>query len=147
MVIKLLILIACAYLWECGGQTGIYKGKWHRTILIPLIFALYFATTRAWFFGLTILIFSNIIRMGYGNYEPKDLQNCWLANLTKDRQGAWIRALWAAIVSIAISYSFGIWWRYVFLNVLLSYYVSRYKVNLPWTDWLIGAGIGLIVFV
>jgi len=126
-----------------GGQ---HEGKWYRTVWIPLILAAFFCLVHDWWLFPLIALVVQTVRIGYGNYEEGE-DNCWIADLIKDHNGWYVRAIWGFLVAIAISYPFGIWWWYVLGFTLINFAVSRFRINLPYADWIIGATLGGIVFV
>lgn len=99
LAVKLGSVISIAILWYQGGQA---KGKWKRFYIIPAILGA--ITYLKYSLSGFILMFlaCQSFRIGYGNYEPGE-DNCWLARLTKDTNGWWVRLLWGLLVSVAIS--------------------------------------------
>jgi len=142
-VVRIGIIIAIAKLWEMGGQ---HNGKWYRTVWIPIILAVFFSITKQWWLFPVMCLVTQSVRIGYGNYEEGE-DNCWIADLIKDHNGWYVRAIWGFLVAVAISYPFGIWWWGVLIYTSVNYLVSRLRITLPWSDWLVGAFLGGIVFI
>jgi hypothetical protein len=146
MIIKLFIIFLCAYLWQKGGK----KNGSIRDIPVPIILAAFMAFR---FWSLWFILMGGplqMIRLGYGSYDPEhDDKPSWLASITHDRSGEYIRALWGFICSAEI----GIWlmpggylgvWQYlcyIVLNTAINYCVSKFKLPKFWTDILVGSGI------
>ena len=87
-----LVIIVC---WVIGGQ----KGGRIRDLPVPILMSLGIGllTKNLW---LTVvnLGFWQAIRFGYGNYEEGE-KNSFLGNLTKDKNGWWIRTIYGFLVA------------------------------------------------
>jgi hypothetical protein len=148
----IILTIVCAILWYFGGQ----EKSWARDVIIPIIIGLYYAITRHWLLGLLLFGASNIIRMGYGAYDPvNDDKPSFLATLTKDRNGWWIRAIVGAMYGISTMsvmltlspapYNIGKAVAYTAQNSLVSFMVCRFRLNVFWTDLIVGLSFGSIL--
>lgn len=152
LLIKLLILALCAWLWQKGGQK---EGR-IRDIPTPIILAAFFAIyLKTWWLFLACGAGLQLIRTGYGNYSPEDDDKpCLLARILKDRKGWYIRATWGLIVAVGaglglyLGHFIGIWayLGYIGLNVLINYSISRLKLAVLPTDILIALGVASIIF-
>jgi len=99
-VFKILLIIICAGLWRLGGWE---KAKWsgYRDMLVPIIIGGYYFFTLKWWVGLLTIGTFQIIRLGYGSYDPEhDDKPSLLAKITKDREGHIVRGLYGLITSI-----------------------------------------------
>lgn len=151
MGIEIIILIVCSGLWLAGGQ----KWAWARDVLVPLTIGAYF-TQVGWLLGILMFGASNIIRMGYGAYDPEhdDRPSFW-ANLTHDRGGWWIRAIVGGMYGISLSSVLLFWFNdpfsilkciaYTIQNSIVSYMVCRFKLPILATDLLVGLSFASIV--
>ena len=137
--------------WVLGGQT---KGSW-RDVPVPILMGIgIWLATKSWLVGLISIGLWQIIRLGYGNYE-KGEKNCFLGNLTHDKQGALIRAIYGLIVAIVgcgalftlklLPLPKGI--LYITGNTLIGYCVSKFKLNVWLTDILVSAGFASLIFL
>jgi hypothetical protein len=143
-------IISC---WVLGGQT---KGR-YRDIPAPILLGLgIWWATKSWLVGLASVITYQIIRLGYGNYDPEnDPKPSFLARLTHDRQGWYIRALWGLIVSVVgcgALYALKFlplphYITYIVGNTLINYSVSRFRVPVILCDILVAGGIGSVIFL
>jgi hypothetical protein len=152
MAIDIVLMVICSGLWLLGGQ----KHSWIRDLCIPLIIGLYFAITQHWLLGLLLFGACNIIRMGYGAYDPEhdDKPSC-LANLTHDRNGWWIRAIVGGMYGISTMSVMLFFFHdpfsilkavlYTIQNSIQSYLVCRLRLNIVATDLLVGISFGSIV--
>ena len=161
IILKVLVVLICAILWRLGGWD---KSKWsgYRDVLIPIILGAFYAITYTWWIGLLVCGATNIIRMGYGVYNPEsDKKSSFLAKITKDKEGWKIRGIYGAITSFMIGlfptlyYAFNVnhyqvlivFVGYILLNATLEIYLNRTKVN-PWiTELSNGLGRSLIIFL
>lgn len=161
MIIKLISYLICLPLWFLGGWD---KAKWsgYRDVLIPIIIgaSLGWFIPGVWWVKLLIGFFSigtyQIIRLGYGNYEPEnDPKPSFLAKITHDRNGWWIRSIWGFLVGIVgplaviIHKDIAIWIYlcYILGNSLIGFSVSRFKLPVLVTDLIVAAGIASIIFL
>ena len=152
--IKIAIIIACAILFRLGGWN---KAKWsgYRDVLIPLILGIYYWFIFNYRIGIAAFIGYNMLRLGYGNYSPEDDDKpSYLALLTKDRQGARIRAIWGFLVAlcggIAVEIHTGHWLgfiAYVIGYSALNYCIGKFKLNEWPAELLAGAGVASVVFL
>lgn len=148
---KLIIFALCIYLWEKGGQ----KHSWMRDVLIPIIIGIHFFVTVNWLVGILTCATCSIIRHGYGAWDPEndDKPSFW-AHVTHDRNGWLIRGIVGTIHGlvaplIVLCYELSAWPFYlafVFQSGLVNFLVSRLRLNVKWTDRLVGASFGSIVF-
>lgn len=153
MIIPLLAMVIICFLWWKGGD----KDGSIRDIPVPIILALYFAFTyKLWWLFITVGGTAQMIRLGYGNYDPEhDDKPSLLASWLKDRQGKYIRMVWGFIVSLMIGSSLyivghiglGYYLFYIFYNVLINFLVCHLKFSRLATDILVGVGISSIVFL
>ena len=142
------IIVVC---WYLGGQ---WRGK-IRDIPVPILLGIgIWLATKSWFVGLVSIGLWQIIRLGYGNYEKSE-KNSFLGNLTKDKQGAVVRALYGLIVALVGSGAL-LWAKYLPLpkaivyvggNTLIGYSVSRFRLPVLITDILMSIGFGSILFL
>jgi len=147
-----------AWFWYLGGG----KHAWTRDILIPIVVGLFICFKINIYTGILTAGFCQIIRMGYGSYDPiNDDKPSFLAGILKDKQGWWIRAvcgfMYGAIAPLAIMFfrcimTISVEWlvayySYIALNVGADFAVSRFKLNRLATDLIVGAVFGLIVFL
>ena len=101
IILKIAIVILVSWLWALGGQQN---KRYIRLYEIPLILALMCLIEHSFWGYILVLLGCQSFRIGYGNYMG-DGHDCWLANLTKDRKGYIIRALWGLLVTLSISLS------------------------------------------
>lgn len=90
-MINLFISILCAYLWwEGGGKNG-----WARDIIIPIIVGSFIGfINQNIILGILSIGSMNIIRIGYGAYDPEhDDIPSFLGWLTRDHEGYIIRSI------------------------------------------------------
>ena len=149
-MIKLALLLIICILWYLGGQ---WRGK-IRDIPVPILMGLgIWLATKSWLVGLISIGLWQIIRLGYGNYE-KGEKNSFLGNLTKDSQGAVVRALYGLIVALVgcLAVKIGNYITlptciaYIAGNTLIGYSVSKFRFNVIVTDLCVAGGIGSIIF-
>lgn len=102
ILVKILLIVSCSILWRFGGESR-FKWSGYRDVLIPVIMFFYYGFTTNWIIGFLTGGATNIIRMGYGAYNPEgDPKPSHLALLTKDREGWKIRGIYGAITSFFI---------------------------------------------
>jgi len=165
MVIKIILIILCAVLWRLGGW-GKESGnpipwKGWRVVLIPIILGLGIGwfTKDFWymrlFIGLATIASMNIIRIGYGNYDPEhDNKPSFLARITHDRGGWWIRAI-AGVLYVLVGYLpyvlySGKWGFYLLWTVVSAgtgFCVSRFRLTVKIADPVIGSTVAGILLV
>jgi hypothetical protein len=165
MLIKIILAALCGVLWFLGGwgkESGnLVPWKGWRVVLIPIILGVSTALFMhgAWFMrlviGVTTTASMNIIRIGYGNYDPEhDNKPSFLAKVTHDRGGWWIRAICGALYVLIgylpyVLYS-GRWWFYLLLAAVsagIGFCVSRFKLKVKTTDLIIGSTAANILFM
>lgn len=150
------LIIAC---WVAGGQI---KGR-IRDVPTPIIIGAYFAFKEVWWLFLALGTTFQMIRLGWGNYSPEDDPNpSFLANITHDRNGWWIRAIWgflaAGIGALPLivgkwagfcdQYMSLLWYAiYVVGNTLINFGVSRLRLPVLIADILVAVGIGSIIWL
>jgi len=137
-------------LWLAGGQ---FKGR-IRDIGCPITLALVIALkTQIWWHFLVMGAYWQVIRLGYGNYDPEnDPKPSFLAKITHDRNGWWIRAIYGFLVALVgggwllwtepIKYS-----TYILGNALIGFLVSRLKLNVILTDTCVSLGFCSLMFL
>jgi hypothetical protein len=150
LTIKIALTLLIPLLFWLGGQFN------HniRRIPIPIILALYFAFTTAWWlffavgagFGLTIPI-------GYGQPSPEDTKPSFLGKIFKI--GWLIRGVYGAIVSAAgglglflagfLPFLFYI--AYVLLNFSVGAILCKNKAKASFIEPMVGLGIASIVWL
>lgn len=153
MILKLILLGLIVALWVIGGQT---RGR-IRDVPVPLIIALYCAIVlKTWWLFLVLGVMFQVIRIGYGNYDPEnDPEPSFLASITHDRNGWYIRAIWGFIVgsigilSLLLGHFLGvlIYLGYVVLNTGVNFSVSRFGLPVIITDILVSLCIGSVLFL
>ena len=165
MLIKIILVLLCGVLWRLGGwgkESGNHlPWKGWRVVLIPIILGLSIALSMKglWYMriivGLATIASTNIIRIGYGNYDPEhDNKPSFLAKITHDRNGWWIRAI-AGALYVIVGYSpytlYSHEWAYYFIatatSTLVGYCVSRFKLKDIIADSLIGITLASTLFV
>ena len=149
--LKLIIIALSCWLWYKGGDKN---GK-IRDIPVPIILAVFTAFyLKTWWLFLSVGATAQIIRLGYGVYDPiSDPEPCFLAMLTGDRQGKYVRAIWGFLVSLLIGASLffggflsGIYYiGYVLINTLINFCVCHFRLTRFPTDVLVGAGVLSII--
>lgn len=163
MLIKIILIVSCGVLWRLGGW-GKESGnpvpwKGWRVVLIPIILGI----GVAWFMkghllmraiiGLATIASMNIIRIGYGNYDPEhDNKPSFLAKITHDRGGWWIRAI-AGAVYVLIGYLpyafYSHKWTYycitAVISALVGYCVSKMRLKDTVADFSIGTTLASIL--
>jgi uncharacterized membrane protein YfcA len=166
MLIKIILIVLCGILWRLGGW-GKESGnpvpwKGWRVVLIPIILgaAIGLFINDHWYVRIITALASaaslNIIRIGYGNYDPEhDNEPSFLARITHDRSGWWIRAIAGALYGLVgyLPYAFysGRWRFYLFgmvVSAAAGYCVSKLKLKDTITEPVIGlifAGIVLVI--
>ncbi len=160
--IKLILLIIISILWRLGGWD---KSKWsgYRDILVPIILGVYIGIEYHWLVGFFTIGAFQIIRLGYGAYDPEhDDKPSLLASITHDREG-WInRGLVGLIYSMVGLIPLCIYWyshdlitshfiiklcKYSTINLFIGGVLSKLKTRDVIIEPAIGAGIGLLIFL
>ena len=149
--IKIPIVLLVAYLWYVGGSRHAYA----RDLFVPILIGIgIFLSTHQIIVAILSIATANTIRLGYGAYDTvNDDKPSLLAKITKDRNGWYIRALWAFIVGIStvlprLCVNFD--WKQVLWVVLFSaicFTVVRLRSNVLITDIFIGSAFALTIFV
>jgi len=152
MVIKIVIISICAILWRLGGWN---KAKWsgYRDVLVPIIIGGYFFFTLNWWVGILTIGTFQIIRMGYGAYDPEnDSKPSFLAKITKDREGYIIRGLYGLITSVigscfVIFYTkkYILYLLYIIGNTILEVILTKKKSKDTIHELLVGAAKACII--
>jgi hypothetical protein len=147
-MIILILIIAIGIFWRLGGWD---KAGWtgYRDVLVPVILGVWYGVVLVWWMGLIVFALANLIRMGYGAYDPEhDDEPSNLAMLTKDREGSLIRAIYGFITAFAIGIGpavfTGCWIKFAFyvtFNVILEYALNRMRVKDYVQEFLIGSGV------
>lgn len=149
MIWTLITFIAIIVLWIIGGQL---KGR-IRDVGVCILLAFYCSLHLWKLLPFLTGLSANIIRLGYGNYEENDDKHSFLALITKDKNGWWIRLFWGLLVGLIlpiflykqlgiVKYTF-----YIAINALTGFLVSKLRLPVLLTDILIGGAVGLIVFL
>lgn len=165
MLIKIILIVLCGFLW-CLGGWGKESGnplpwKGWRVVLIPIILgaAIGLFIKGHWYMrvitGLASAASLNIIRIGYGNYDSEhDDKPSFLARITHDRGGWWIRAIAGALYVLIgyLPYALysGRWWFYLLLAVVSAvtgFCVSRFRLKAKTADTIIGSTVADILFM
>lgn len=160
-MIKAIILISLAVLWRLGGWD---KMKWsgYRDVLIPIIIGCYIGFNYGCLVGLATIAAFQIIRLGYGAYDPEhDDKPSFLASITKDRDG-WInRAIAGALYVLVGLMPLMVYFCFndVINDLVAQKYLACVAINMAiggilcgiktkdiFIEPAIGAGVGLIVF-
>jgi hypothetical protein len=137
--IKIAFIILIAMLWRLGGWQ---KAKWsgYRDVLVPIFTGIWLGLAlKVWWAAIPIAGAAQIIRMGYGAYDPEhDDKPSLLAKLTHDRQGYIIRSIVGAaralVVGLVVCFFAGHWFLlfgYVAQCGLVGFLVSKLKLK----DW------------
>lgn len=164
MIIHLIFIAIVTVLW-CIGD---HKNAWARDLVIPFLVGgiLFLAEpfSLLWI-NLAVAVATagacNIIRFGYGAYDPiNDDKPSLLGKLTKDTDGWIIRTIWGAVVGIVSCLPYSIasvmtgnainLVRVVIFTVLFSFVafiVCRLRFGVLQTGICIGVTYSLISFV
>lgn len=147
----MIIILLCGLFWRLGGWD---KAGWsgYRDVLIPLVIGIYASIkTENYILGILLCGSFNIIRIGYGAYDPEhDDKPSWLAKITKDRKGAIIRGIVGVmygLVGLSPAFFMGHiidvqnWLGYCFAIGALSYILCEVKAK----DFIIEPVIGALV--
>ncbi len=165
MLIKLILIILCGVLWYLGGW-GKESGnplpwKGWRVVLIPIILgaAIGLFIKDHWYVrllvGLANIASLNIIRIGYGNYDPEhDPKPSFLARITHDRNGWWIRAIAGALYILVgylpyVFYSdkWGFYLVWTVVSAGTGFCVSRFRLKAKIADSIVGSVIADILII
>ena len=150
-MIRLIFLLLICFSWILGGQ---FKGR-IRDVGVPILIGLIiWLKAKSLVVGAISVGFWQIIRLGYGNWSPEDDDKpSFLARLTKDRNGWWIRAIYGTVASSVGALPLLLFNRlnpipyigYILLNGVVGFCVSRFKLNVYLTDTLVAIGLGSII--
>mgnify|MGYP001597037255 CR=1 FL=1 len=151
MLINIFIILICGFLWRAGGSA---KFGWagYRDVLIPLFLGLaIWWITKNPIVGILCSGSFNIIRIGYGAYDPEhDDKPSLLANITKDRDGSLIRFIVGFLYisigllpAVIMGFVVGIipWVLFSFAVAGISYVLNDLEVK----DFIIEPSIGACV--
>jgi hypothetical protein len=159
------IALAFIVVFWCVGD---HKNAWVRDWLIPFIVGICVFLHHPldeWSRDLLLAFLTagacNIIRFGYGAYDPiNDDKPSLLAQLTKDKGGWWIRAIWGFVVGM-ICFIPAIWmlggpyiagWitlkagLFATQLALICFAVTRLRWSVTPTGIAIGLSFGSIIF-
>lgn len=164
MILSLILLPIFSILGYLGGQP---RMAWCRDFVIPAIVSIVFIIKSPFYYlstnfivGLCLFGSCNIIRFGYGAYDPvNDDKPSLLAKFTKDKDGWVIRTVWALFVSLIslspyifasiLGYSYSVLIKsLIFCTIfsLVCFLVVRMRRNILITDLSIWFTYGLITF-
>lgn len=156
-MLSLILLGVIIALWVIGGQ----KGGRIRDIGCPIVLGIALVCElqgdlmNRIIAGIATIALAQIIRLGYGNYDPEnDDKPSFLASILKDRQGAIIRLVWGLLVGIVtplfLSFTHSIILpahiAYIICNVAVNYSVSKFRFPVILTDICVAAAFGSLVF-
>lgn len=148
----LIIFALIIALWYLGGQ----KSNRYRDVGVPILMGTgIWLATNSWFVGILSMGAWNVVRIGYGNFEPNDTKNSLLGDLTKDKQGAVIRAIYGLLVALVGSGALlggkflplPMFFTYILGNTLIGYCVSIFRLPVLLTDILVSAGFASLLFL
>src|SRR3990167_10309851 len=154
-----ILIVFCHWL---GGGTGL---KWCRVWIIPTIVGLIMGFHYVWWIGVLTFYSCFILRMGYGNFDSSDPKKSFLAIITHDRKGYYIRAIVGFIYGVVAPLPLTIYlatqghqeyikwalyaWQGAFVGFLATY--LDYHGKMPkferFMDFFIGASFGMILFI
>ena len=157
---KIHLLIILSAFWRLGGTN---KKAWCRDVLIPIILGAYIGWTYNWVVGFFTIASFQIIRMGYGAYDPEhDDKPSWLASITHDRQG-WInRAVVGLLYALCGILPLFIYWVtqglvtnhfltnwsiYMLINILVGGILCKLKARDIIIEPAIGAGVATLFWL
>jgi len=151
-MVNIIFIVICAGLWRLGGWD---KAKWsgYRDILIPILLGLWYAVTLKWWMFLAVGGPANIIRLGYGSWDPEhDDKPSFLAKITHDREGSLIRAIYGFLTSFMIGIAPAVYTGhyfkfalYVLGNTLLEFGLNKLKARDIISESLNGAGRASVI--
>lgn len=158
--LKIFIIVLIAYLWRLGGTN---KKAWCRDVLVPIILGGYIGINYSYLVGFFTIASFQIIRIGYGAYDPEhDDKPSLLAKLTHDREG-WINR-WIAgfLYGLAGGTPIFIYWytqnlitngfliatlAYLLINMLIGGVLSKIRTVDFIIEPAIGAGVATLIFL
>ena len=150
IIFKLILLGVCSQLWYLGGM---YRGR-YRDVPIPIIIGLVTGFITVWWLGIIACITYQVMRMGYGRYDPKDTKLSFLATLIKDESGEVIQASHGLLVSLIgaspLALYTGNWLFYgvyVFVNTLARYLLTKFDIPIQIDNRVVGALVYAIAFI
>ena len=162
-MIYLLFMPVSAVLGMLGGQ----KQAWARDLVLPLLVGAGVAIKHPfdlWWVNIIVAIgmagSCNIIRMGYGAYDPiNDDKPSFLGKITKDKDGWNIRTIYGAFAAIVsclpyliasgFTQSYFNFVKVLVFTILFSlacFVTVRLRSNVFWTDLVIWGTYGTILF-
>lgn len=166
ILVKVVALVLIAFFWRLGGWD---KAKWSgfRDVLVPIAIGGIIGWQMDGLLWQKILIgvltigSYNIIRMGYGSYDPEnDDKPSFLAKITKDRKGYIIRSIVGTLYGLIgllpllifsiITHNLAflkIYGAYSLYNGFTGFLVTKFKANDWVTELSVGAGVGSIIFL
>jgi hypothetical protein len=152
-MIEAIFLCVIIALWMVGGQV---KNR-YRDVPVPLLLALYLALKfHAWWLFIALSATYQVIRLGYGAYDPEhDSNPSTLAALTGDRQGWYIRALWGLIVGavgalpLVLGHFMGVcpYLAYILTNAVVNFLVCRLRLWVYFSDFFVALAVGSVIFI
>lgn len=106
--------------------------------------------------GLGSIALMNVIRIGYSNYDPEhDPKPSFLAKITHDRNGWWIRTIAGALYVLVgyLPYAFysdrwGFYFVWIAVSAGTGFCVSRFRLKVKVADFTIGSTVaGILLMV
>lgn len=162
MIIKCLLILLSALFWRLGGWD---KAKWagYRDVLIPIILGVYIGWQYHWLVGFFTIGSYQIIRMGYGAYDPEhDDKPSFLAKITHDREGWIIRGIVGFLYALCgilplfiyrctndlvISTFLTKWFIYILINMVIGGLLCKLKARDYIIEPAIGAGVATVALL
>lgn len=154
--------MACvSILWWLGGG----KASWARDIIVTIVIGifvfLHHPTVVLWkdiIIGIATIGACNIIRLGYGAYDPvNDSKPSLLGKITKDKDGWWARCFYGAICGIvtfipqlALDFNWITFLKAVGFTIQFAavcFTVVRLRLAVFPTDTLIGLSFAVRIFL
>lgn len=159
-MMQIIIIGIIVALWVWGGQR---KGR-IRDIGCPIMLGIgVIPSLPAGDYGKTFvasiatIALANIIRLGYGNYDPEnDNKPSFLASIIKDRQGAIIRLAWGLLVGIITPLALFFmhfmtlpaYIAYIVTNITVNYSISKFRFPILLADiCVVGAFSSLLIYL
>lgn len=155
IVADLVLVAVTVGLWLAGGQ----KLGWLRDGFVPplLAFGCVWSSTmplmlKFWVF-LAVSAGLQAIRTGYGNYSPEDDDKpSFLAGLTHDRNGWWIRGIWGFQASLPPALFYALLTQhyvlpagFVLLNTVVNFWGCKKKLTVIPMDILVSVTLCTIL--
>jgi len=155
MIIEIFIVALCSVLWRLGGWD---KAKWsgYRDVLIPIILGLWAGwETYNWVIAISTIGTYQIIRIGYGAYDPtNDDKPSFLGFILKDTEGWKARGIAGLLYGLVgafplmlnkclvVGFSGSlVYFAYAIMICVISGILSYNKAK----DWVIEPAIGALV--